>query len=344
MTAKPLVFISHVNEEAAVAGFLQDRLSGMFLGGVNFFVSSDRRSLRGGDHWLNSIGEALSTCSVVLCVLSPGSIERAWVNFEAGAGWFQKRVIPVCHSGLKPSHLPQPLQSLVGYDLHDPLDLRELSAVIGEAAGLLSPNADWDLMARSLSEVVATIAQRPHQPFGASPCAVFASSEDIGTIGSLERSLRECQTIAMYSIGLNFFWNASHLRVFEERLRLGQCTARVCMANFKSDSILGRLDDEPEHPIGVAGAEHLLRRLVRMENAFEDSDRLAVRVFEHYPTYAMLAFDDELYIYMYGYKTLGNSSPTFYWWGKDPAAKFYRDQFEVIWDDAQPARLLYGTP
>jgi len=341
MTSKPLIFISHVHEEAALADFLQDRLSSMFLGGVRFFVSSDRRSIRGGDEWLRTIKTALSESSVVLSVLSTASLERAWINFEAGAAWLQKRVIPVCHSGLKPSQLPQPLQSLLGFDLHEPLDLRDLCILIGETAGLVPPDADWESMSGSVSEAAASSIHRPRLPFGASACAVFSRSEDLGTIGSLERSLGESARIAIYSIGLNFLWNAGHLRVLEDRLRDGRCSARICMANFKSPAILGRLSEEPEHPIGVPGSEHLLRRLVRMEMQHRDPARLAVRVFSHYATYAMLAFDDELYVYIYGYKALGNSSPTFYWWGNDPAAKFYRDQFESVWDDSRPASELY---
>jgi hypothetical protein len=343
MTSKPLVFISHAHEEASLADVLQMQLSGMFLGGVRFFVSSDRRSLKGGDEWLRSIREALSSSSVVLTIISAASLERPWINFEAGAAWLQKRVIPVCHSGLKPSQLPQPLQSLVAFDLHDPLDLRDLCALIGETAALQLPNVDWSSLSAELSKAAGSSSHRPRQPFGASACAVFPSGEDLRAIGSLERSLGASSRIAMYSIGLNFMWNASHLTVLERRLRDGVCSARICMANFKSEHILHRLSEEPEHPIGVPGSEHLLRRLVRLESQLQDPLKLAVRTFGHYPTYAMLAFDDELYVYSYGHKTLGNSSPLFYWWGHDPAAKFYHDQFESVWEGSRPAAELYGS-
>ena len=122
---KPVIFISHVHEEAALAIALRQELSRMYLGAVDFFVSSDRESLRGGDDWLSKIKGALSNASIIIPVVSPRSIDRTWINFEAGAGWLHKRVVPLCHSGMRPAQLPQPLQSLFGFDLHDATDVED---------------------------------------------------------------------------------------------------------------------------------------------------------------------------------------------------------------------------
>jgi hypothetical protein len=147
--------------------------------------------------------------------------------------------------------------------------------------------------------------------------------------------------VGLCAIGLNFLWNANSLQTLTERATHLEITARICMANFKSDIIRARLDEEPEHPIGVAGSEHLARKLVRLEKRISDRTKFAVNVFSDAFPYAMLLFDDEVYVYPYGYKTLGNSSPTFYWKGKDPAAQFFRNQFEAIMSASQPASDIY---
>lgn len=55
----------------------------------------------------------------------------------------------------------------------------------------------------------------------------------------------------------------------------------------------------------------------------------------------MLAFDDEVYVYPYGFKTLGNLSPMFYLRGRDPAVQFFRKQFKKVWKNSTPAEELY---
>ena len=339
---KPLIFISHAHEEAVVAELLQGEIQRVFLGGVEFFVSSDRRILRGGDEWLRSIKEALQNAPVILALISPRSLDRTWINFESGAGWIRARVVPLCHSGLRPSQLPQPLQSLIGFDLHEPLDLRDLFQLIGEVAGLNAPTTNWQALAASVTQAVATLDPPPLKPYGSTPCWVFPRSEDVGTVGALEKSLSRANRIAIYAIGTNFLWSGTHLESLEQRISSGAATAQICMANFSSPDIQKRMAEEPEHPIGIAGSEHLIRRLVAIESRVANLDRLAVRVFEHYPTFAMLAFDYEIYVYPYGYRTLGNYSPTFYWRAADPAGEFFRVQFERVWAQARPASDVYG--
>ena len=51
-------------------------------------------------------------------LLSPNSISRPWVNFEAGAAWLaRKRIIPVCFGGLDRGNLPKPYSDFQALDL-----------------------------------------------------------------------------------------------------------------------------------------------------------------------------------------------------------------------------------
>ncbi len=339
---KPLVFISHVHEEAELANSMKASLSHMLLGGVDFFVSSDRESIRGGDDWLVKIKDALSNACIVVVLVSPRSINRTWINFEAGAGWLRQRVVPLCHSGMQPSQLPNPLQRLYSFDIEVPHDLRDLCQLVAEAANLHVPEAEWGQLSEQLKQSALGSGPPIVQPYGASSCWVFPTSEDLRTITSLEKSLNSCEEASLFATGLNFFWNAGYFQLLEDRISKAELRVQICMANFRSQVIIDRLEDEPEHPIGILGSEHLVKRLMRLEDRINDRARFSLNLFSHYPTYAMLIFDEEIYVYPYGFKALGNSSPTFYWKGKDPAIQFFKQQFILIWDQSTPATEIYG--
>lgn len=140
---KPLVFISHINSESEVAIWIKESMNKLLLGGVDFFVSSDRSAIVGGDRWLNKIESALKDASIVLVLCSKISILRPWINFEAGGAWMaNKRVIPICHSGLLHSALPQPLASLQAYTLSSAKDLNDLVDLLAKSANLDTPKFD----------------------------------------------------------------------------------------------------------------------------------------------------------------------------------------------------------
>ena len=81
---KPLVFISHIHSEAEGAIWIKESINELLLGGIDFFVSSDRGTIVGGDRWLEKIEGALKNATIVLVLCSKTSILRPWVNFEAG--------------------------------------------------------------------------------------------------------------------------------------------------------------------------------------------------------------------------------------------------------------------
>jgi hypothetical protein len=118
MTGKIDVFISHIGEEAAFAHSLKSWIEATFPDQVTVFVSSDLVSIQAGDEWYDKIMEALGAASVFIVVCSPTSLERPWVNFETGvAAYRDVRIIPICHRGMMPSKLPQPLHRFQGIDI-----------------------------------------------------------------------------------------------------------------------------------------------------------------------------------------------------------------------------------
>ncbi len=65
---KPIIFISHTAEEKNVAIKLKDIIVSRYVGAVNVFVSSDPRSIKGGERWLDKVEKALKNCNLELII------------------------------------------------------------------------------------------------------------------------------------------------------------------------------------------------------------------------------------------------------------------------------------
>lgn len=137
---KPIAFISHIHEDAAIAARLESVLREALLGGVDFFNSSNRQSIRAGDPWRDLVIEKLRECVAVLVVATPESVGRPWINFESGGAWVHGRaVIPCCVAGMTPESLPVPLSHLHALNIGAADDLRQLTRELAAFAELAAP-------------------------------------------------------------------------------------------------------------------------------------------------------------------------------------------------------------
>jgi hypothetical protein len=152
--AKARLFISHISTETELAQVLKKRLDQDFLGVLDIFVSSDKRSIQAGSPWLDDLNTALEEAQFVVVLCSKESIGRPWVNFEAGAGWIRGiPVIPVCHSGLTPSQLPVPLSMLQALQASESDDLRSLYDTIATRLNMRAPAVDLTPLAEEIRQV-----------------------------------------------------------------------------------------------------------------------------------------------------------------------------------------------
>lgn len=120
MSKKPRLFLSHIHEEAALAGVLKKWTEKSFLGQCDVFVSSDKDSIPAGSRWFEKIGEALAESRIFVVLCSPESLRRPWINFETGYGFAKGvEVLPVCHSGQKKGELPRTLSEFTAVEIGD---------------------------------------------------------------------------------------------------------------------------------------------------------------------------------------------------------------------------------
>jgi hypothetical protein len=82
-----LVFISHDSRDAEIAEAFSRLISSVSAGVLKSFRSSDKKGTQGieyGIEWYPEIMKKLESASDVVCLLTPNSINRPWILFEAG--------------------------------------------------------------------------------------------------------------------------------------------------------------------------------------------------------------------------------------------------------------------
>jgi hypothetical protein len=133
---KPVIFISHIHEEAPLAALLSSVLGDSFSLGIEFFVSSDK-SIKPGTDWYKAVMDNIDNSSMVLVLCSKSSISRPWVNFETGAALMaDKPVVPLCHSTLQLSDMQPPLSLQQGYNLSKDTQLKKFINQLEDKFGL----------------------------------------------------------------------------------------------------------------------------------------------------------------------------------------------------------------
>ena len=136
------VFLSHIHEEEDVAQYLKDQIERCFLETIDVFVAGDYRSIEAGADWFNRIVEGIKDSQVVFVLVSSESASRPFINFEAGGAWLSdKKVIPLCHKGMIPGSLPEPMRRLQAIDLSQPDDVKRLFSRLAETANIGIPSS-----------------------------------------------------------------------------------------------------------------------------------------------------------------------------------------------------------
>lgn len=83
----PLIFVSHDSRDAELAEAFSRLLSSVSAGVLKSFRSSDKKGNQGieyGVEWFPEIMKKLESASDVVCLLTPNSVGRPWILYEAG--------------------------------------------------------------------------------------------------------------------------------------------------------------------------------------------------------------------------------------------------------------------
>jgi|ERR1035437_533425 hypothetical protein len=138
------IFMSFIHEEEGTVLWVRHFIHEVLQGAVESFMSSDESIIYAGEDWMARIFAELKDAKVLVSMLSPTSVTRPWINFEAGAAWMRDcKVIPVCFAGLTAGQLPKPYSSLQAVDISTHEGAFYLVSSIAHHLGLPAPEKPY---------------------------------------------------------------------------------------------------------------------------------------------------------------------------------------------------------
>jgi len=175
-------------------------------------------------------------------------------------------------------------------------------------------------------------------PVAKQPDNVFSSSEDPLFLHEIQSRLLNAHRITMIGTGLDILGNLGIVDHMLSRCVSGVCTVDICMADpFSTDVETRLLEEERAEKRPWVKKRGLISRLHMLTSNWENAARppsFKLRVFTHYPTFALIIVDNEYYIYPYAYSTLGNLSPVLRFSASNP-----RDASVVAFLDAHSKKI-----
>ena len=127
----PLLYIIHAAADRDLAIHLRSRIKDA-IPDLRVFVASNAGDIPTGEDWLVSIQQNLTPATAFLLLLTPRSVERHWIWYEAGVAWARDiKPLPVTAGRLDRASVPYPLGAAQILDLEQPADAAQLFRDLG---------------------------------------------------------------------------------------------------------------------------------------------------------------------------------------------------------------------
>ena len=222
-----------------------------------------------------------------------------------------------------------------GFFAESPI-LKEISVaigstfIVGSLFGLLYTN----IQRRFYYDELRYLVEREQTGFR----GMFASTVVPELTTELTDKLTTAKEIKMYGIALNILWNPDLVNHLKQAAADRHCRVVILLADVDSPYIQERLHEEEGFPFphtqGREVITNLYDRLKEIETQIGDKNYFCVRRFTHYPAFALIIADEDVFCYPYGYKTVGTVSPVVHLEGyRSPQVRYYRAQFDALLAD-----------
>jgi hypothetical protein len=139
-------------------------------------------------------------------------------------------------------------------------------------------------------------------------------------------------------------WREGIKELLINRAKAGkrQVNITICLGNPISPNVQCRLREEEQDGtiplIGPKGIMRLAQSILGELKKAGNPGNFQLLMFNNYPTFATLIFDEHIFFYPYGYQILGNKSPLFHLLDDGSAeAKFINSNAERVIKDSVKA-------
>ena len=145
-----LLFISHAAQDAPIAEFIEAQVRRLVTG-VEVFRTSRTGQILPGDEWFGVVTEHLRKADEFLVLVTPNSVSRPWMWFEAGAAWMTSRPMVPVTVGLSKDSVPEPLRFFQIYSLETADEARIVFHKLGATL------SDADMFCSAIKQLTATV-------------------------------------------------------------------------------------------------------------------------------------------------------------------------------------------
>jgi hypothetical protein len=311
------IFISYPYESKSTMIRLRDYLTGR---GFSSIFRDDRR-ISPGEVISNQLRDAFVDSDCCIFLLTKYSQQSAWCMQEIGAFWGAGKPIIVYRTD------------------------RSLK---------VPPLFSSDRLANTQEEVyhglskLEKIIRDGVAPVDNVVQNVFPHAES-GDFREFVKKLIPCtKRIRLIGAALDIFADPDFKQKVMERAASGHCELEIYLADPRSPAVETRLIEEelgdPKPGVGRTGIINRVQDLVRMWEARRSPPNINIRLFANYPTFALLIFGDDYFIYPYGCNRLGNFSPVFQFSAKvdraRPVIEFLEGQYSRVKESSVAATAL----
>ncbi|MEI7925824.1 MAG: toll/interleukin-1 receptor domain-containing protein [Chloroflexota bacterium] len=205
---QPTIFVSHAVADRKLAAALGVLIEEAFSAVLGYFASSDPSpsgGLQPGDEWYARIHSQLSRADAVWVLVTPESVHRPWLYWEAGIG---RAICPhgvvVLRVGVPTDQIPSPLSAYQSYDALTNDD-DGIGSVLGKVANQMSMKLAPALVADCTDRwSAAAINHKPELGTGSQSVSPEQVDRFEGLIGRLEglvqtQGSRTAQSTSMFS-------------------------------------------------------------------------------------------------------------------------------------------------
>lgn len=177
---------------------------------------------------------------------------------------------------------------------------------------------------------------------------IFSRSDSPEFHRLIEELILNCRRLVLIGTGLNVLQRGPFAGDVMDRAAEENCHLEIYLADPLCPDVETRLIEEEQGdiapPVGQGGLSKGLEMLVGMWKAHDYPKSIAINLFMHYPTFALLILDNDYFVYPYGYATLGNYSPVFRFSTEreedDPVIRFLEKQYRRVKENSVDVRTV----
>lgn len=352
------VFIAHAQDDELLAGSLKQCLTNhLKISSEEVFVSSDG-SISPSQDFPTAIKKSLREAAAVLAVLTPHSVNRLWVHFEAGGAFFwpdshnRKDLIVLRARGLDASALPDTLRFQTARDLRLEKTVTELLRHLHD---LLRLPGQFDIDDSGVKKLVKA-ARCPSSAIA--PAAVpslqsivYPNRGDAAMLQILNQRLAGASKIDTVGIANNRLTCDVSVDFYRDFLTARKGNLRLLFLDPAGKQIRAREKAENRERGALSFVvRHNLEDVQRFlhECANENpsvASNVAVRLYDFAPHLNLIVVDDvAAFVHYYGTHSRGYDAPSFVITEAEPRVlAWYRQEFESLWALGSPVRTINET-